>query len=556
MVNKQTKEIIFGQEVRDKILKGVAITARAVGTTLGSKGRNVSLEKNWGSPIIIHDGVTVARDVVLPDPFENQAAQLVINAAQNTNNEAGDGTTTATILTHAIVKEALPIVSAGTNPMVIRKGIEKAIPAVIERLLTIAKPVASFDEMKQIATISSTDEGIGELVATAVQKVGEYGVVTVQNGNKSYIEVEYKEGMDLSAGWLAPHFVTDMERFEAIYGPADKIKTIDSKYPFVVLLDDKLDTTKMIDIFRKLPDDRENTKILVIANDYEPEAIQGLVLSKLKSDMKVVAIKSPEYGEHRTNLLDDIATVTGGTVIGGTNGIPIENLERTHFGKCEKFVVTRYETIIIGGKGDGDKIKKRIKGLQNIKKETQDKGQLDKIESRLAKLIGGVAVIMVGAASQEELREKKERVIDAVNATKAAVKEGVVPGGGVAFIRAGEVIESLELTDREKIGADIVKRALRYPIMKLVSNAGADDPGFVVGKILENKNPFWGYNVESEDYEDMVKSGIIDPVKVSRTALENAASIATMLITTDVMIVNKREPGKKEEDTDGIGELI
>lgn len=558
MVNKQVKHIIFDQQVRDKILKGVQVTARAVGTTLGSKGRNVALEKNWGSPIIIHDGVTVARDIVLEDPHENMAAQAVINAAQNTNNEAGDGTTTATVMTNAIVQEAMPIISAGTNPMVIRKGIEKVVPAVIAELKKMAKPVKSYEEMKQIATISSTEESIGDLVATAIQKVGEYGVVTVQNGNTSHIEVEYKEGMDLPSGWLAPHFINVEERMEAVFSYDDKIASGDeSKYPFVILFDDKLDTSRMIDIWRRLPKDVNRTKILIIANDYEPEALQGLILSKLQSGMKVVAIKAPEYGEHRTNLLDDIASVTGGTVIGGTNGIPIENLEQKHFGTCEKIVVTKYETIIIGGQGKKENIDRRIEGLRNLKKETRDKGQLDKIESRLAKLIGGVAVIMVGAASQEELREKKERVIDAVNATRHAVKEGVVPGGGVAYLRASRIIDTMELTDKEKIGAEIVRNALRHPIMLLVSNAGAENPGYVVGTILAHKNPHWGYNVETEDYENLVEAGIIDPVKVSRTALENAASIATMLITTNVMVANKREKKEKaSDDNEGIGEFV
>lgn len=557
-MDKPVKKIIYGQEVRDKILRGVAVTERAVGTTLGSKGRNVALEKNWGSPIILHDGVSVARDIALEDPFENQAAQLVINAAQNTNNEAGDGTTTATILTHAIVKEALPIVSSGTNPMVIRKGIEKAVPAIIAELKKLARPIKTFDEMKQIATISAADESMGDLIATAIKKVGENGVVTVQEGTGSTIEVEYKEGMDLPKGYISPYLITDPARMEVVYEMEKrKGKTgIESSFPYIVVVNEKLDNAKLAAIYQTIWQTDNSAKIIFIADDFEPEAMQSIIISKLRSGSRLAALKSPEFGEHRTNLLIDIATVTGGKVIGGAAGVPIDQVKIDDIGQVEKVIISRDQTLLIGGQGKDKDIQDRIAALKKLLQDSKEEGQRDKLQSRLAKLIGGVAVISVGAPSETEMREKKERVYDAVNATKAAVAEGVVPGGGVALIRASQVLDTMDVTPQESIGVDIVRQALKYPLKRLIENVGTEDPGYAIGKILEHKNPDWGYDVDSETFTDLVKKGIIDPVKVTRSALQNAASIATMLVTTDCMIVYKREEkSKKEEDIEGIGTL-
>lgn len=551
MVNKAVKKIIFGEDVRKKILSGVEITARAVGTTLGSKGRNVLLEKNWGAPIIIHDGVTVARDIVLEDPFENAAAQSVISAAQNTNNQAGDGTTTATILTYSIVREALKIVSAGINPMTIRRGINKVIPAIIDELHKNARKIETFEEMKQIATISAADAEMGHIIASAIQKVGSHGVVNVQEGQGLTIEVEYKEGMDLGKGWVSPYLINRPERMETVFEAEGKKGNVE--YPFVITVNAKLDNKKLIKIANTILEFNPYAKFLIIADDFENDAVSSMVISRVKSNMNVVAIKAPEYGEHRTNVLHDVAILTGGSVIGGPTGVAYESLTIKDFGMAEKIIVTERETLIIGGRGDKRSIDDRIAALKKMKSESKDPGIIDKFESRLSKLVGGVAIISVGAPSEEEMREKKERVFDAVNATRAAIQEGIVPGGGVALLRASRIINSLELTDSEAVGAKIIKRAIQYPAQKLIENAGHENVGQVIGKILEHKNTNWGYNVETEEFEDLIKAGVIDPVKVTRSALQNAASIATMLITTEVMVINKPIEEKKDEEIPGVG---
>lgn len=533
------KEIKYDQEVRNKILKGVTEVYRVVSTTLGSKGRNVLIERNWGAPVIIHDGVTAARAVILKDYWANQAAQLVIKAAQDTNNQAGDGTTTATILTYAIYKEAHQVVSAGNNPAELRKGIEKSVTAIIDELKRIKMPVESSEQMIQIASISAADKEMGKLIAGAIQKVGKNGVVSVQEGASSTIEVEYKEGMEFDRGLISPYLLTDTDKMEGTY---------DSE-TVVVVLDDTLNLQTLVTILKKIYEgDKSKPPVLFICNDYEPDASGNIIINKLKFGVKVMAVKSPEFGPHRTNILSDIAVLTGGMVFGGNTGLKVEELNYELLGKCDKVVSSLEQTMIIGGKGKESDIKSRIVGLKKQKDEAKDPGLKDKVETRIAKLTGGVAVIAVGASSEAEIREIKERVIDAVNATRAAVEEGVVPGGGVALIRASKALSKLKLPDKEMVGVNIVKEALFYPMKKLVANAGAAKPDYIVGKILDDDQQNVGYNVDTESFENMLDSGIIDPVKVTRSALQNAASTAIMLMTTDVMIVFDRESNKKEED--------
>lgn len=547
---RKPKQIIFDQEVRNKIDRGLYIAYRAVSTTLGSKGRNVMYELNWGFPNIIHDGVTVAREIVLKDPVENMAAQLLLSAAQKTNDEAGDGTTTATILTYAIAHEGLRVVSAGTNPAFIRKGIEKAVDAVIQELKAQAKPVRTHEEIAQVATISAADPALGELIATAIEKVGENGVVTVQDGTGNTVDVEYKEGMEFDRGFISPWLMTDGEKMEAVLQGNQK-----GNYPYVIIVNDTLSNEQLVNIIELVYKVDLRAKIIVIADDFDSVAIGSIVLTKTRGKKELVAVKAPDYGDHRTNLLNDIATVTGGTMLGGSTGIPLDQATIDSFGRCERVIVGREITQLIGGQGNRKAIDERIAAIRNQMDKAKTPFEKDKLETRLSKLVGGVAVINVAASSETEMRELKERIIDAKNAARAAVEEGIVPGGGVALLRARRVIDTLDL-GREKIGAEIVKAALAYPIQKLIKNSGADSVDYIVGKIEHSTEKSLGYNVDTEDYVDLIKEGIIDPLKVSKSALTNAASIATMLITTDVAISFEREkPKTNTEDIEGIGQF-
>lgn len=557
-MDKKPRNIIFGEPVRKAITTGVTTTYLAVATTLGSKGRNVSIEKNWGAPLIIHDGVTVAREVVLKDPFANMAAQQVIAAAQNTNNQAGDGTTTATILTYAIVTEGMKQIAAKVNPQVLRKGIEKASELVVKELRAMATPVKSFADMKQIASISAADEKIGELIATAIEKVGRHGVVTVQESSGSTIEVEYKEGMEFQKGLISPYLITDANRMEAVLeGSKDDV-------PFVVVVNQKLNqedlaTRILTPIMTFATTQRFTPKVIVIADDFDQDAFSTLLVNRIKGSKLFIGVKAPEFGEHRTNMLHDIALMTGATVLGGDGGIAMTSIELSHFGRADKVISNRDQTIIIGGKGDQAKLKEHIEGIKNLKNKSRTPGEKDKLEARLAKLVGGVAVISVGAHSEAEQRELKERVYDAVNATQAAIEEGIVPGGGVALLRASKALESPtddwpQYKPKYSLGVDIVRDALYYPLTKLVDNAGSEDSGYVLKTILQSKDKNLGYNVDSEAFEDMVKSGIIDPVKVTVSAFLNAISAATMLLTTECMISLEREkPQPQATDMEGIG---
>ncbi len=565
-MDKKTKTLISDQEVRARILAAAKTLDKAVGTTLGSRGRNVGYEVNWGEPKVVHDGVTIAKQIVLEDPYENMAAQLIIAAAEKANKIAGDGTTTTTILIYAMVNEAL---RSNVNPMVLRKGITKAVDAVVKELQLMAKPVKEFAQLQQIATISAADEEMGKLIATAVQKVGEGGVVTVQDGRGSDLEIEYKEGMEFERGLLSPYLRTENNKMEAILTSGK-----DADYPYVAIVNEKLESAKTLSILEKLYDTDKQGKLLLIADDFDTDSFSMIVVNNIQGTKKIIPVKSPEFGDHRTALLGDIAILTGGQVLGGTTGLPIDQATIDSFGRCDKTITTVENTLIIGGKGNKKKIDGQIQLIRKLAADAKTDSEKDKAEKRIGKLAGGVAVISVGAYSEVEMRERKERVYDAQNATKAAIAEGTLPGGGIALLRARAAIDKLFFTDRtptdaglegkkidgraeEKMGADIVRNALLYPIRRLISNAGVEKPDYIIGKIEESANKNTGYNVDTESFVDVYKEGILDPLKVVRTALLQAASTATMLITTEVLIAFKREVEKKRVASDeGIGRFL
>lgn len=551
---KKSKQIIYGEEVRRKIRQGVTTVAEAVGTTLGSRGGNVAYELSWGTPNVLHDGVSVAKQIVLEDPFENEAAQLVIQAAQNTNNQAGDGTTTATILTAALVTEAIAIMSGGNvNPQVIRRGIDEAVRVVIDQLNEIKTPVMDKERMQQIATISAADATMGKQIAEAVEKVGRGGVVTVQEGGAAGLTVEYKRGMEFERGILSQYMVTNFERQEAV---SEKTKDHDDA-PYVIAVNEKLTNDVMVRLLEMVLSVNPLAKFLLIADDYDIAAAQTIIKTIGTGKRQIVAVNSPEYGKLREQVLTDIGILTGGKVLGGQSGVNLIDAKLEDIGRCDQVVASLNQTIVIDGHGDSQLRAEHIKGLQKQRDAAKDIFEKDKFETRLAKLSGGVAVISVGAASETEAREMKERVYDAVNATQAAVSDGIVPGGGVALLRARKALKKLKL-GRSQVGVDIVYHALELPMRKLVDNAGLDDPGYVIGKVEELTNPNMGYNVETETVEDMLQAGIVDPVKVTKSALINAASVSNMLITTRCMIAfNRKELYEYErmQDLEGVGGL-
>lgn len=558
--------MISDQEVKERTLAGVEKVAKAVGTTYGSRGRNVSYEHNWGTPTVLHDGVSVAKQVVLENPYENMAAQIVIDAAERTNKIAGDGTTAVTILTYAITKEAI---ESKFDPMILRKGINKAVAAVVEELKKMAKEVKAFEELEQIATISAADPEMGKTIARAIQKVGEDGIVTVQDGRGYGLEVEYKEGMELESGLMSPYLRTENDKMEA---NLEGTKANDA--PYIAIVNEKLDAPKTIALLEKLYTTDKQGKVLLIADDFDNEAFNMIIVNMLRGSKKIVPIKSPEFGDHRTALLSDIAVLTGGQVLGGTAGLQLEQATYDSFGRADRTQTTKDQTLIIGGKGKKKAIDNQIKTIRKLAADAKTESEKDKTEKRIGKLTSGVAVISVGAYSVTEMRERKERVYDAQNATRAAISEGIIPGGGVALLRARRAIDTLVFSDqtptegllngvkiagraKEKMGAEIVKNALLYPIRKLISNAGVEKTDYIVGKIEDNSKENFGFNVDTEEYVDLYKEGIIDPLKVIRTALLQSASAATMLITTEVMIAFKREIENKENPTaDGIGRFL
>jgi chaperonin GroEL len=531
------KQLIFAEEARRKLSRGMDILATAVVTTLGPKGRNVALDRKFGSPTITHDGVTVAKEIELEDPFENMGAQLLKEAATKTNDIAGDGTTTSTVLAHAIVTEGMKNLAAGFNPMLLKRGIEAATKAIADRLTEQAIEVTTKEEIANVASISAQDRNIGNLIADVMDKVGKDGVITVEESKGLEFETEYVEGMQFDRGYISSYFITDAEHMEA---------SIED--PYILIYDKKISAaTDIVPLLEKLVQIGRRD-LIIVAEDVDGEALATLVLNKLRGMLNVVAVKAPGFGDRRKAMLQDVATLTGGQVISEETGRKLENTTLNDLGHCEKIVVTKDDTTIIGGKGDSAMIKGRIEQIRvEIDKSTSDYDK-EKLQERLAKLSGGVAIIRVGAATETELKEKKHRVEDALSATRAAVEVGIVPGGGVALINAMSALDGLKMdSDDAKIGVSIVRKALEVPMRKIAENAGKD--GSVILDTVrrtqkEKKNHNIGYNVISEAYVDMIKDGVIDPAKVTRGALENAASIAAMILTTEALITDVPEKEK------------
>ena len=526
------KILKFDEEARKKLEIGVNTLADAVKVTLGPRGRNVVLEKSYGSPLITNDGVSIAKEIELEDPFENMGAQLIKEVATKANDVAGDGTTTATILAQAIVKEGLKMVSAGANPMFIKKGIEKATKEVINHLKARAKKIESNEEIAQVASISAGDEEIGKLIAQAMEKVGETGVITVEEAKSLETTLEVVEGMQFDKGYVSPYMVTDSERMVA---------ELDN--PFILITDKKISNMK--DILPILEQTVQTSRpMLIIADELEGEALTTLVINKLRGTLNVVAVKAPAFGDRRKAMLEDIAILTGGEVISEEKGMRLEETSIPQLGSAKKVKVTKDATIIVDGMGEAEIIKARVTAIKNQIAETTSDYDKEKLQERLAKLSGGVAVIKVGAATETEMKDKKLRIEDALNATRAGVEEGIVSGGGTILVEIAKDMDSFKLEGEEGIGVEIVKKALTAPLRQIAENAGVD--GAVVLEKVKDMPEGYGFNAASEKYVNMIEEGILDPVKVTRSAIQNAASVSALILTTEVLVANKKEPKQPE----------
>jgi chaperonin GroEL len=523
------KELLFSTDARARLKKGIDALADAVKVTLGPKGRNVVIDKKFGSPTVTKDGVTVAKEIELADPIENMGAQMVKEVATKTSDLAGDGTTTATVLAQAIYREGLKNVTAGANPMELKRGIDKAVDAIVEELKKLSTPSAGKKEIAQVGTISANNDAeIGKLIADAMEKVGKDGVITVEEAKGLETTLETVEGMQFDRGYLSPYFVTDPEKMEAAIEDA-----------YILIHDKKISSMKeLLPVLEKIA--QTGKPLLIIAEDVEGEALATLVVNKLRGTLKVTAVKAPGFGDRRKEMLTDIAKLTGGTVIAEELGFKLESTTIAQLGRAKRIVVDKDNTTIVDGRGKSEDIQGRISEIKvAIDKSTSDYDR-EKLQERLAKLSGGVAVIHVGAATETEMKEKKARVEDALHATRAAVEEGIVPGGGVALLRSQAILDKVKGTEDEKIGVDIVRRALEEPIRAIAQNAGAEG-SIVVARVKESKDKNFGYNAATDSYEDLVKAGVIDPTKVTRTALQNAASIAGLLLTTECVVVERKE---------------
>jgi chaperonin GroEL len=537
------KQLAFGETARRSILSGINVLNDAVKATLGPKGRNAVLDKKFGAPTITKDGVTVAKEIELKDPYENMGAQLVREVASKTSDVAGDGTTTATVLAQSIYKEGLKHVVAGANPMDVKRGIEKAISIVVEELKKQSKTVQDKKEIAQVGTISANnDPSIGDLIAEAMDKVGKDGVITVEEAKSMQTTLEVVEGMQFDRGYVSPYFITDPDRMECILEDA-----------FMLINEKKISSMK--DLLPILEQTAKMGKpLLIIAEEVEGEALATLVVNKLRGTLQVCAVKAPGFGERRKAMLEDIAVLTGGTLISEDLGIKLESIKVNDLGKAKKINIDKENTTIVEGAGDPDKIKGRVKQIKTQAEESTSDYDKEKLQERLAKLVGGVAVINVGAATETEMKEKKARVEDALHATRAAVEEGIVPGGGVALLRCIPALDKMKLEGDEQVGVDLTKRALEEPIRQIVQNAGLEG-SIIVEKVKTNDNKNYGFDADKETYVDMMKSGIIDPTKVTRTALQNAASIAALMLTTSVMVADlpEEEKGPKMPPGGGMG---
>ncbi len=537
------KQIAFAEDARAKLARGVNTLAKAVVTTLGPRGRNVALDRKWGAPTVVHDGVTVAKEIELEDPFENMGAQLVKEAASKTNDVAGDGTTTSTLLTQSIVNLGLKNITAGSNPMILKRGIEKAVEEVISQIKSMAKQIPLNDKqaITQVATISAGDAHIGSIIADAISKVGKDGVVTVEEGKGLQMEIEYKEGMEFDKGYASPYFVTESDKM-----------TAEVESPYILITDKKISAVSdLLPFLEKVVKVTKN--VVIIADEVDGEALATLVVNKLRGTFNALVVKAPGFGDRRKSMLEDIAILTGGTVISDDLGKKFENIELDECGRADKVWADKETTRIIGGKGKEADINARVGQIRREIDESTSEFDREKLTERLAKLAGGVAVINVGAATEVEMKEKKERVNDAVAATKAALEEGIVAGGGVTLLQARKTLEKLKGTlalDEEKTGVDIVYKALVEPMRMVAQNSGLD-AGWVIRKVEDSKDPDYGFDAVTLEFGPMYKRGIVDPAKVVRTSLENAASVAVMILTTEALVTDL--PEKKDEGGAGGG---
>lgn len=533
------KQILFDEEARCALGRGVDALANAVKVTLGPKGRNVVLDKKFGAPTITNDGVTIARDIELEDPFENMGAQLVKEVATKTNDIAGDGTTTATLLAQAMIHEGMKNVAAGANPMIIKKGIDEAVKTLVEEIKTKAKKVEGQADIAQVATISSANEETGNLIAEAMEKVGKDGVITVEESKTMRTNLSVKEGMQFDRGYISPYLVTDTDKMEA---------ALDD--PYILITDRKISAINdILPILEQVV--KAGKQLAIIAEDVDGEALTTIVVNKLRGTFKALAVKAPGFGDRRKAMLQDIATLTGGTVISEELGRKLDSVTLADLGQAHKMVSTKDETTIIGGKGDKDAIAERVAQIkQQISKTTSDFDR-EKLQERLAKLSGGVAVIEIGAATEVEMKDKKYRIEDALNATRAAVEEGIVAGGGTTFLDILPALDKLEVEGDEKVGVNIVKRAIEEPVRQIAQNAGLE--GSVVVENVKKAGTGIGFNALKNEYVDMLQAGIVDPAKVTRSALQNAASIASMVLTTETLVADKPEKEAPAPAAPGMG---
>jgi len=534
------KQIVHGEDSRQAILRGVNVLADAVKITLGPKGRNVVLDKKFGSPLITKDGVTVAKEIELKDSMENMGAQMVKEVASKTSDVAGDGTTTATVLAQSIFREGVKTVAAGANPMAVKRGIERAVAVATEKIRELAKPVKG-DMIAQVATVSANNDSmIGNIIADAMKKVGKDGVITVEEAKTIETSLDVVEGMQFDRGYLSPYFVTDPDRMECVLENC-----------FILIHEKKISAMKdLLPVLEQIA--KLGRPLLIIAEEVEGEALATLVVNKLRGTLQAVAVKAPGFGDRRKAMLEDIAILTNGKAITEDLGIKLENIHAEDLGRAKKIVIDKDNTTIVEGAGKAADIQGRVKQLRTQIDETTSDYDREKLQERLAKLVGGVAIIKVGAATETEMKERKARVEDAMHATRAAVEEGIVPGGGVALVRAIVPLEKLKLEGDEQIGINIVKRALEEPLRTIASNAGHEG-AIVIQKVRESKDPNYGFNAASEEYTDMIAAGIIDPAKVTRTALQNAASIAALMLTTEALIAEIPEEEKAPAGGPGAG---
>ncbi|WP_449538608.1 chaperonin GroEL [Ferdinandcohnia sp. Marseille-Q9671] len=536
------KEIKFSEEARRSMLRGVDALANAVKVTLGPKGRNVVLEKKFGSPLITNDGVTIAKEIELEDAFENMGAKLVAEVASKTNDVAGDGTTTATVLAQAMIREGLKNVTAGANPMVVRKGIEKAVAVAIEELKAISKPIEGKESIAQVAAISAADEEVGQLIAEAMERVGNDGVITIEESKGFSTELEVVEGMQFDRGYASPYMVTDSDKMEAVL-----------ENPYVLITDKKISSIQeILPVLEQVV--QQGKPLLLIAEDVEGEALATLVVNKLRGTFNAVAVKAPGFGDRRKAMLEDIAILTGGQVITEDLGLDLKSADITQLGRASKIVVTKENTTIVEGAGESDKIAARVNNIRVQMEETTSEFDKEKLQERLAKLAGGVAVIKVGAATETELKERKLRIEDALNSTRAAVEEGIVSGGGTALVNVYNKVAAIELAGDEATGVNIVLRALEEPVRQIAHNAGLE--GSVVVERLKNEEIGVGFNAATGEWVNMFDSGIVDPTKVTRSALQNAASVSAMFLTTEAVVADIPEPagaGGGMPDMGGMG---